>query len=104
MHGVQAIGVTGGWVVVVVGDLLDVVDLEVCRTAVWLDEAALAEVAAIAALADELGGVDVPQPASNAAETATPMVHIRAPSNLLVTRDSVARPGRGKEAPWCDRS
>jgi hypothetical protein len=38
MQGVQAIGVTGGSVVEVVGDLLDEADLEVCRTVVWLEE------------------------------------------------------------------
>jgi hypothetical protein len=107
MQGVQVIGVTGGWVVEVVGDSLDEVDLEVCRTVVWLEEcerADGAEVAAPAALADEVGGVEVPHPASSAAETTTPMMQMWVQSNLLVTRHSVARPGRGNEAPGCDRS
>ncbi len=103
------IGVTGSWVVEVVVDSLDEADLEVCRTAVWLEaceRAAATEVVALAALAspDEVGAVAVPHPASSAAETTTPMMHMRVPSNLLVTRHSVARPGRENEAPGCDRS
>jgi hypothetical protein len=110
MQGVQVIGVTGSWVVEVVVDSLDLVDLELCRTAVWFEEcerAAATEVVALAAFApspDEVSEVAVPHPASSAAETTTPMMHMRVPSNLLVTRHSVARPGPGNEAPGCDRS
>jgi hypothetical protein len=90
MHGVQVIGVTGGCVV----DVVVEARLEVFEA--WPD---VDEVVADEAGADEAEGLAALHPARAPAATSTTPIRTRVPTNLLATRESVARLGRGKGAP-----
>jgi hypothetical protein len=95
MHGVQVNGVTGGCVVdVVVEARADVFEA-------WpdVDEVDVEEVVVDEAGADEAEGLAALHPARAPAATSTPTIRTRDPTNLLATRESVARLGRGKGAP-----
>ncbi len=99
-------GVTGSWVVEVVVGLVGEVELELeaRRPDVWLEECVRTDVVDVVDFAVVVDMVEVPQAVSRATAATTTTMRIRDPTNLLATRDSVARPGCGWAAPWSDRS
>jgi hypothetical protein len=95
MHGVQVIGVTGACVV----DVVVEARAEVFEAWPDVDEADVDEADVVEAGADEAEGLAALHPARAPAAASTRTIRPRDPTNVLATRESVARLGCGKGAP-----